>query len=202
MRFRLGRRGFWLLAASAAGLALVGGIAYAAIPDSGGVIHTCFKPSDATKSGGAALTVIDSQSGGTCKAGDTALTFNQQGPPGPMGQPGPPGPQGPPGPEGASGPLSGYEIVQGSSDFGQGDTKSAAALCPNGKEPVSGGATVSTLADGLGFDHAMDVALVWSRPFRFDDFTAGWDVLADRVGTWNESWRVVAWAVCARVQKD
>jgi hypothetical protein len=34
--FRLRRRGFWLLTASAAGLALAGGVAYATIPDSGG----------------------------------------------------------------------------------------------------------------------------------------------------------------------
>jgi hypothetical protein len=97
MTFRLRRRGFWLLAASTAGLALAGGIAYAAIPDPGGVIHTCFKPSDATKLGGTPLSVVDSESGATCKAGDTALTFNQQGPPGPQGLQGLPGPQGPPG---------------------------------------------------------------------------------------------------------
>jgi hypothetical protein len=88
MGFRPFRRGFWLLAASTVGLALAGGIAYATIPDSGGVIHACFKPTDATKSGGAALNVVDSESGATCKTGDTALTFNQQGPPGPQGPPG------------------------------------------------------------------------------------------------------------------
>src|SRR5436190_16480841 len=80
MGFRPFRRGLWLLAASTVGLALAGGIAYATIPDSGRVIHTCFKPTDATKAGGAALTVVDSESGATCKTGDTALTFNQQGP--------------------------------------------------------------------------------------------------------------------------
>jgi hypothetical protein len=40
------------------------------------------------------------KSGATCKTGDTALTFNQQGPPGPRGDQGAqglPGPQGPPG---------------------------------------------------------------------------------------------------------
>jgi uncharacterized membrane protein required for colicin V production len=61
MGFRPFRRGFWLLAASTMGLALAGGIAYATIPDSGGVIHACFKPTDATKSGGAALNVVDSE---------------------------------------------------------------------------------------------------------------------------------------------
>jgi hypothetical protein len=94
MTFRLHRRGFSLLAASTVGLALAGGIAYATIPDSGGVIHTCFKGSDATKSGGAPLSIVDSESGATCKPGDTGLTFNQQGPPGPQGPAGPPGPSG------------------------------------------------------------------------------------------------------------
>jgi len=107
MTFRLHRRGFSLLAASTAGLALAGGIAYATIPDSGGVIHTCFKGSDATKPGGATLSIVDSESGATCKTGDTGLTFNQQGPPGPQGDPGPQGPAGPqgdPGPQGPAGP--------------------------------------------------------------------------------------------------
>jgi Collagen triple helix repeat (20 copies) len=102
--FRLRRRGFLLLTASTAGLALAGGIAYATIPDSGGVIHTCFKPSDATKIGGAALSVVDSEGGAICKAGDTALTFNQQGPAGPQGPEGPRGPAGPQGTEGPAGP--------------------------------------------------------------------------------------------------
>jgi hypothetical protein len=89
---RLRRRGFVLFSASVMGLALAGGIAYATIPDSERVIHSCFKPSDATKPGGAALSVIDSDSGATCKPGETALTFNQQGPPGPQGPQGDPGP--------------------------------------------------------------------------------------------------------------
>jgi hypothetical protein len=45
-RFRLERiRGRWLLLASAAAFALVvaGGVAYATIPDSNGVIHACYK---------------------------------------------------------------------------------------------------------------------------------------------------------------
>jgi hypothetical protein len=112
MGLRLHRRGFWLLAVAVVGLALAGGVAYATIPDSGGVIHACFKPGDATKLGGAALTVVDSESGATCKAGDTALTFNQQGPPGPQGAPGAQGPAGPEGPQGPAGPA-GPEGPQG-----------------------------------------------------------------------------------------
>lgn len=62
-------------------LALViatGGVTYAAIPDSGGAIHSCY-----TSSG--ALRVIDKETGGVCRSSETALTFNQTGPPGPPG---------------------------------------------------------------------------------------------------------------------
>jgi hypothetical protein len=89
MRPKLRWRGAWIVAASLAGLALAGGVAYATIPDAAGVIHTCYKPGDATKVGGASLSVVDSESGGTCKTGDTALTFNQQGPQGRQGERGP-----------------------------------------------------------------------------------------------------------------
>ena len=84
-------------------LALVGaGIAYAAIPDSSGVIHGCYS----TKNG--ALRVIDSSA--KCANGEVALNWNQQGPKGdtgatgPQGAVGPQGPAGPKGDTGAAGP--------------------------------------------------------------------------------------------------
>ena len=79
---------------------VVGGVAFATIPDSGGVIHGCY-----AKSGGA-LRVIDA--GVTnCKTGETSLDWNlqgQQGPVGPKGDSGPQGPAGPQGPQGTTGP--------------------------------------------------------------------------------------------------
>src|SRR5438067_256507 len=67
--FRATRRRLALVAV----LALVGaGIAYAAIPDSSGVIHGCYS----TKNG--ALRVIDSSA--KCANGEVALNWNQQGP--------------------------------------------------------------------------------------------------------------------------
>ena len=42
----------WPIIAAALVLVVGAGIAYATIPDSGGVIHTCFKPNDASKAGG------------------------------------------------------------------------------------------------------------------------------------------------------
>src|SRR3954452_1462040 len=75
-----------------------GGIAYAAIPDSGGVIHGCFKDNGD-------LRVIDPAAAkkDACKNNETALTWNQQGPAGTPGPAGPAGPAGPTGPAGTKG---------------------------------------------------------------------------------------------------
>jgi hypothetical protein len=68
------------------GIAMLGlaaaGIAYATIPDSGGVIHGCYD----TKTG--ALRVIDA---GSCAGKEGALNWNQTGPQGPPGPTGPAG---------------------------------------------------------------------------------------------------------------
>jgi hypothetical protein len=78
-----------------AGLAIAG-FAYAAIPDSSGVIHGCY----ATKNG--ALRVIDSSA--KCANAELALNWNQVGPRGEPGPAGPAGAQGPKGDTGAAGP--------------------------------------------------------------------------------------------------
>jgi hypothetical protein len=63
-------------------LAVSGGIAWASIPDGGGVIHACFK------NGSGDLRVIDTGTGGACKPSETPLTWSQTGPPGAPGAPG------------------------------------------------------------------------------------------------------------------
>jgi hypothetical protein len=70
-----------LVAYLALGIALgaVGGVAYSSIPDPQGVIHGCY--ADTT----GALRVIDTGAAGACRGGETALDWNQQGPPGPAG---------------------------------------------------------------------------------------------------------------------
>src|SRR5205823_13183315 len=104
-----GRRGLVALAVAAVGLA-AGGIAYASIPDSNGIIHGCFNPSGAKSSAGTSLNIIDSPY--ACAKGQQAITWNQQGPKGATGPTGPAGtngtngsrgPTGPKGPTGASG---------------------------------------------------------------------------------------------------
>jgi hypothetical protein len=100
-----------LLAALAGALgatALTSGIAWAAIPDSDGVIHGCY-----TKVGGV-LRVIDTAKGQRCLTSvEVPLTWNERGlrgdrgpagadgAQGPQGASGPAGPQGPQGPAGA-----------------------------------------------------------------------------------------------------
>src|SRR5947208_938170 len=86
-----------VLAMTALGVLLLTGVAYATIPDSGGVIHACY-----LKSGGSRR-VIDA--GVTnCKSNETGISWNQTGPQGPAGPAGPAGPQGPKGDTGATGP--------------------------------------------------------------------------------------------------
>ena len=89
-----------MVAIAAAALLVVAGVAYATIPDSGGVIHGCY-----ARSGGS-LRVIDA-SVTNCSKSETALGWNvqgQPGPQGPQGQQGATGAQGPAGPQGAPGP--------------------------------------------------------------------------------------------------
>jgi hypothetical protein len=55
----------------------LGGVAFATIPDSGGTIHGCYSKSNGN------LRVVESAS--DCRNNETALPWNQQGPPGPPG---------------------------------------------------------------------------------------------------------------------
>jgi hypothetical protein len=91
-------------------LALVGaGIAYAAIPDSSGVIHGCYS----TKNG--SLRVIDSAA--KCANGEVALNWNQQGPKGDTGATGPQGPKGDTGPAGPQGPQGPQGVVAANGSY-------------------------------------------------------------------------------------
>jgi hypothetical protein len=85
-----------LVIAGAIGIALGGGATYALIPQNG-VISACY----ARNTG--ALRVIDATA--TCRPGEIALTWNQDGVPGPIGPAGPEGDAGPAGPAGPEGPT-------------------------------------------------------------------------------------------------
>lgn len=60
-------------------LLVAGGIAYATIPDGGGVIHACYQKNQG------ALRVIDTDKAQTCSSSETPLNWSQTGPPGPTG---------------------------------------------------------------------------------------------------------------------
>src|SRR6266496_1318798 len=67
----------WLISMGVAIALVVGGIAYASIPDSSGVIHGCLKDGK--------LRIIDTDQGQSCVASEQALNWNQTGPQGPAG---------------------------------------------------------------------------------------------------------------------
>jgi len=79
MRFVASGRARWVaLVVVVLGLA-AGGIAYASIPDSSGVIHGCYAKINGQ------LRVIDTDAGGKCTSGEKSLSWNQTGPQGPPG---------------------------------------------------------------------------------------------------------------------
>lgn len=90
------RKALTMLTATAA-LVLATGAAMAAIPDSGGVIHGCYRLDGL-------LRVIDKEAGQTCRPSETELSWNQTGPQGPQGPAGPTGATGATGPQGEPGP--------------------------------------------------------------------------------------------------
>jgi hypothetical protein len=59
----------------------VGGIAYASVPDSAGVIHGCYGANAATKTNGSQLNIVDGDVA-ACGKGQTSITWNRTGPPG------------------------------------------------------------------------------------------------------------------------
>jgi hypothetical protein len=85
---------------SFAALVVIGALAYAAIPDSSGVIHGCY-----LKTNGA-LRVIDPPPSSRCTANEVPITWNQTGREGPAGPSGPAGPPGPAAPSASRAPAS------------------------------------------------------------------------------------------------
>ena len=82
-----GGRARWVALGVVVGALAAGGVAYAAIPDSGGVFHACYK------NVGGQLRLVNSAS--DCGSSETATQWNQTGPTGATGPSGPSGPQGP-----------------------------------------------------------------------------------------------------------
>ena len=95
---RIGRSGGVVLAIVAAA-ALAGGVAYATIPNSDGVIDGCYLKATGS------LRVIDPSKAHRCLSVEKAIHWNQTGPQGPTGLQGPAGASGPQGATGPQGPA-------------------------------------------------------------------------------------------------
>ena len=100
------RTRLWVLFVFGLVLATAGGIAYATIPDSDGVIHGCYSK------GTGVLRVVDPSLRQECSGEQTAISWNQQGPQGEPGAPGEPGPRGPTGQQGQAGPSDAFSVEQ------------------------------------------------------------------------------------------
>lgn len=141
MKFIICRnRSLTLVCAVAAGLVFASGVAWASIPDAGGTIHGCYSRLPL-----GALRVIDTGLGEVCTAGETTLTWQQQGRRGADGVPGlqgasglqgKPGVQGPPGPRGATGTAG---------PVGPGSTEAWFKHELAGEVSITGGADLLTL---------------------------------------------------------
>jgi collagen triple helix repeat protein len=136
-RFTL-KRSRWFLLGGVVGAVLAGGAAFAAIPDSNGVINGCYQKNVGN------LRVIDPGAGDTCRPSEIPISWSQTGPQGPAG---PAGPQGPKGDTGAVGPAgpAGPAGPQGP----KGDTGATGATGPQGPKGDTGATGPQGIAGNL-----------------------------------------------------
>jgi len=128
----------------------IGGVAAAQIPSADGTISSCY-----TKSTGA-IRILDGDSG-SCKKGETSLTWNQHGNPGINGT------------NGTNG-VSGYSIVTSDKAFGGGTFATVDVDCPAGKKVLGGG--VSAVDEGTGRDVSTSALTINTSTAKADG--SGW----------------------------
>ena len=181
----LRRRTAFLPLATVAVLA-AGGIAYATIPDAGNVFHGCVKEDNGM------LRLIDTSSSGPsgrCRENETAVSWNQTGPPGEAGANGDPGPPG----------VSGLQTVTLASISNSVSPKEAAVLCPAGKRAIAGGAAILGGSVASGTDLAATVALKSSRPVTVSGSDA-WTARGEEIAPgFDGNWSLTIYAICANV---
>jgi hypothetical protein len=136
MKRFFGLRGSRLAIATAAIFAVAGGIAYAAIPDAGGVYHACL-----SKNG--SLRIVDPNTD-QCRANETAITFNQKGEKGDPGSPGTNGTNGTDGTDGAPG-WPGADGKDGTNGT-NGVSPTVAQLDPGNPHCLNGGVAITDAA--------------------------------------------------------
>ena len=166
------KRRILTIAAIIAAVLGVGGVAaYAAIPDSSGVIHGCYD-------NGGNVKVIDTAVTTSCPKGYTPLNWSQTGPQGPQGATGPAGPAGPTGPAGPAGakgdtgdtgpagPVVTGPAVGQTYSLGGLTEHIFDAVCPSGDVVISGGwssgGSMSLNGEGPGNQVSNDPANSWA----------------------------------------
>ena len=155
-------------------------MALAAIPDSSGVIHGCFRTTGGNGSEGD-LRVIDATVS-SCTKQETAISWNQTGPQGPLGPPGPAGPQGPAGPEGPKGDTGpqGAPAPAGDNIFAI-----VTPLTFNPFASVTGNHVVS--AEQLPFSSGLLIRVTFDRDVAACAYAVtGRDIAVDRTGARND----------------
>ena len=164
--------------------AAAGGIAWASVPDSNGVIHGCYSVNGAKATNGTQLNIINSDAA-SCSKGKQAVTWNQTGQDGTDGAPG----------------ISGYERVARSFEYvaiaGRDQAPALAIACPEGKKVLGGGGSVA-IADAVGepgdFGNVTE-----SRP----NSDTGWVIRVARVNGFIATGEVAygnIYAICANVE--
>lgn len=157
MKLTISRTKALAVAGAAAVLSLAGyGVAYAAIPDGGGVIHGCYKTPVPTH--GTPLSIIDTGAGGSCPSGYTALPWSQTGPAGPTGPTGAVGATGATGATGPAGPSTGGSSGLDLQTVTASSTTQVSVACPmdhpflfgGGASDDSGGALADSQPTGTG----------------------------------------------------
>jgi hypothetical protein len=133
----MSRAGLTTAAGAVTALALLGGVAWATVPDSAGTIHACY-----AKASGS-LKVIDTDKGQSCAPKtETGLNWNESGPKGdrgPTGSVGPTGPKGDKGDAGDTGPTGPTGPKGEKGDKGDaGDTGPTGPTGPKGEKGDKG----------------------------------------------------------------
>jgi hypothetical protein len=193
----------WLLPSTIVGLSvgLLGGVAYAAIPGTGGVISGCVTTSNLR--GQHVLTLLDTAQSTVCQAGQTLITWNQTGPQGPQGATGAQGPTGPQGAKGDPGAPGATHIVARSTTVSTfRDGQPVEVSCNSGETATSGGGHVSSDAiDRQLFETGLTGGgspgfITASEPIVTNGIPTGWRVKANR--TLNSTLvPLTAWVLCA-----
>jgi len=149
------KRKIGLIALVVVGGVLIGGAAYATIPDASGVIHGCY-----ARSGGALRVIDDGVI--NCSKSETSLNWNVKGPAGPQGAQGIQGPQGQAGPTGPAGPSWTIYVVTATEPVPARETKTVTRSCNAGD-----------LALAASYDMFDDAGGAIDPPYRSERTAAG-----------------------------